>query len=108
MLCDECFGKNAEGKLTDENMCPECQDNLDRLCFCCNMQMEKKEDVIEGCCKDCANLPDMFGPPSIEEQKAEEEAWKDTHCGNCSNIDTEAECDCPDPTKAMLISGILD
>lgn len=50
MLCDRCFGMNAERTLTDENMCQECKDNLDRLCFCCGIQFD---EPVDGCCLEC-------------------------------------------------------
>ncbi len=53
ILCDECFGMDREGKLTDENMCKECKDSLDHLCFVCDTTQEKKEEVHEGVCKRC-------------------------------------------------------
>ena len=60
-LCDDCFGKLKEAgekriEFKDEDMCDECRDLPNHLCFCCNIsQRDFKEDlgIVDGICKSC-------------------------------------------------------
>ena len=126
ILCDECFAKNRHHDcetcthyktktmsgieleycsekengvmeaLPDERkcllytpkFCRSCNDNLDRLCFCCGIQFE---EPVDGCCQSCrdGDHVDFNEPPE----------WTGINCNNCWNIDTEAECNCPNPEQ---------